>query len=388
MAEKEYETWIAKAKAELESYSAEQEAIKKLYEQARQNAQASYDAQKEQLAKQSAESKNQAAADMMQTERNIDQTLAARGLAFSGENAQTHLDLTLGLRNRLADIDSDTKAQTNDLEREKAQKLTELDLEYAKQRESSAEKKAQLNAELAGLAAEKNTAESGTSSDKSLSNKVNELLGKEETEGESIPFPNLKGKSLWQKLKLAMQYAAQKQADGGSADTGVTPDISARDLAKQLVASAGEEGTVTGYEQQEMLKILLEALTEEHDLEESYYRELLLNLQSMGYRPNYADDIASGTTEIQEQSVELYTAYYDRFYKLYELSGHKASECDRLAGEDARFKQLLYIYNNSESIERFEAAVRGLDLQGELEDFYKTVNESPSQYVLGSGLRR
>ena len=55
MAEKEYDTWIAKAKAELESYSAEQEAIKKLYEQARQNAQASYDAQKEQLAKQSAE---------------------------------------------------------------------------------------------------------------------------------------------------------------------------------------------------------------------------------------------------------------------------------------------------------------------------------------------
>ncbi|MBQ3154140.1 MAG: hypothetical protein IJB88_02805, partial [Clostridia bacterium] len=101
MAEKDYDTWLAGAKAALDGYSAEQKAIAALYEQAKQNAANAYDAKQKQLASQTVQSKNRAAIDTKRTERNIGQTLASRGLAFSGENAQTHLDLNLSLQNRL-----------------------------------------------------------------------------------------------------------------------------------------------------------------------------------------------------------------------------------------------------------------------------------------------
>lgn len=387
MAEKDYDIRIAEAKAALDSYSAEQEAIEKLYRQAKQNAEASYAAQKEQLEKQTAESKNQAAVDMMKTERNIGQTLASRGLAFSGENAQTHLDLTLGLRSRLAQIDSDSRTQAGELERDRTQKQTDLDLEYAQQRASGAEKKAEMQSELAGIAAERDAflAEQNDSGEKT----ENESSAEEEST--KIPFPDLKGKSIWERIKLVMKYAAQVQNAGGSdsaEQTGMTPGISARDLAKQLVASAGENGKVSGYSQQKELKLLLDAMTETHDLEEGYYNELLLNLQSMGYRPNYEEDIAVGTTSLQEEAANMFETYYKRYYELYRLSGYETADCDRLAGEQARFKQLLHLYNNSESIERFEAAARGMNLEGDLDGFYETVEQSPDSYVLGSGLRR
>ena len=85
MAEKDYDKWLAEAKAALDGYSAEQAAIEGLYERAKQNAAASYDAQQKQLERQTAQSKNQAATEIKKTERNIGQTLASRGLAFSGE---------------------------------------------------------------------------------------------------------------------------------------------------------------------------------------------------------------------------------------------------------------------------------------------------------------
>ena len=107
MKEKEYKTWLEEAKAALDAYSAEQTEIAKLYEQAKAEAETAHKAQKEQLAKDTKASKNQAVVDTMKTERDLDRTLASRGLAFSGENAQTSLDLALDLRGRLAELEDE-----------------------------------------------------------------------------------------------------------------------------------------------------------------------------------------------------------------------------------------------------------------------------------------
>ncbi len=380
MAEKDYNTWLAEAKAALDGYSAEQAAIAKLYEQAKQNAAASYDAKQKQLATQTEQSKNQAAIDTKKTERNINQTLASRGLAFSGENAQTQLDLNLNLQNRLAAIDRDAAAQAQELESDKADKLHELDLAHARERSDSAKQRAELQKELADIASQK------ASQTQNSTEKLPETGDRQESSPQS-ELPDLKGKSLGERIKLMLEYAA-KQQQQAKEEAAYTPAISARDLAKQLVSSAGGKGYVSGYEQQESLAALLDALTEEHVLDGAYYDELLLNLRSMGYRSDYMETVDRELKALCKESGAVYTDAYDRYYKMYEMIGHAPEDSDKMAGELALFGQLVYLYERCESKERFELAVESLGAEDALREFYQKVKVSDGKYKLGREAKR
>ncbi len=385
MAEKDYDTWLAEAKAALDGYSAEQEAIAKLYEQAKQNAAASYDAQKKQLAVQTEQSKNQAAADIKRTERNIGQTLASRGLAFSGENAQTHLDLNLSLQNRLSALERDAAEQSQTLEQEKAKALTELDLAHAEARSTSAGKRAELQNQLANIASQK-----ASSQTVEIPEKNTETSTESGNKGESKPpnkLTSLKGKTLGERFKQMLEYVANEKGTPKD-ETAYIPNISARDLAKQLISSAGGNGSVSGYEQQETLALLLDALSAEHDLDATYYDELLLNLRSMGYRPDYTGMVDREIKAVCKESNAVYTDYYDRYYKMYDMIGHLPAECDQMAGELAVFKQLAYVYERCESIDRFEVAVESMGMEDELDTFYQKIKVSGDQYKLGSEIDR
>lgn len=376
MAEKDYDKWLAEAKAALDGYSAEQAAIEGLYERAKQNASASYDAQQKQLERQTAQSKNQAATESKKTERNIGQTLASRGLAFSGENAQTHLDLGLSLQNRLSELDrmSDEQSQTLALEKQKA--LTELDLAHAKERSASAQKRAELQKELADIAAQKEQTQTEQAPET-----------KPENGNKPTKLPILKGKSLAERVKQMLTFAAE-QFGTPKEDTSYTPDISARDLAKQLIASAGGEGYVSGYEQQNLLTNLLSALQREHDLDEGYVDELLLNLRSMGYRPDYTAMVDREVLVLCKDAKSRHASYYDRYYKMYTMLGHTASEADSMAGEMANFELLVYLYERCETLDRFEAAVAQLDMERDLESFYQKIKGAGGRYLLGSEIDR
>lgn len=380
MAEKDYDTWLAGAKAALDGYSAEQKAIAALYEQAKQNAANAYDAKQKQLASQTVQSKNRAAIDTKRTERNIGQTLASRGLAFSGENAQTHLDLNLSLQNRLAEIDRDAQAQSQELESEKADALQELELAQAEARSDSAQKRAELQNELAHIASQKE-AQTQNSTEKQP-----ETEDKQESAPQST-LPNLKGKPLGERVRLMLEYAAKQQAQN-KAETAYTPDISAHDLAKQLVSSAGGKGYVSGYRQQDALAELLSALEEEHAFDSAYYNELLLNLRSMGYRSDYKETTDREIEVLCEGSGAVYTDFYDRYYKMYQMIGHPPADSDQMAGELALFQQLVYLYERSESKERFELAVESLGMKNELKKFYQKIKVSDGKYKLGGEVIR
>lgn len=380
MAEKDYDTWLAGAKAALDGYSAEQKAIAALYEQAKQNAANAYDAKQKQLASQTVQSKNRAAIDTKRTERNLGQTLASRGLAFSGENAQTHLDLNLSLQNRLAEIDRDAQAQSQELESEKADALQELELAQAEARSDSAQKRAELQNELAHIASQKETQTQNSTE------KQPETEDKQESTPQST-LPNLKGKPLGERVKLMLEYAAKQQAQN-KAETAYTPDISAHDLAKQLVSSAGGKGYVSGYRQQDALAELLSALEEEHAFDSAYYNELLLNLRSMGYRSDYKETADREIEVLCEGSGAVYTDFYDRYYKMYQMIGHPPADSDQMAGELALFQQLVYLYERSESKERFELAVESLGMKNELKKFYQKIKVSDGKYKLGGEVIR
>ena len=144
MKEKDYNTWLQEAKDALDGYSAYQAEMAEYYRKAQENAKAEYLAEKEQLKKDTAHSQNQAVVDTMKTERDLDRTLASRGLAFSGENAQTNLDLNLDLRGRLADLETAAAEQDAALDADYRRLSNELSLAHAQSKASAAEKEADL----------------------------------------------------------------------------------------------------------------------------------------------------------------------------------------------------------------------------------------------------
>ncbi len=404
MAEKDYKKQIAAAQAALEQYSAQQREIEKLYEQARKNASDAYDGQKQKLAEEADRKTNQAAVDMLRTERNIDRTLASRGLAFSGENAQTRLDLTLALRNQIDEIESDQREADAALERERNAKLTDLDLKYADQKKDGAEKLASLHADLAsGIAARDNAlaqsasqsaASNGHAGDKTQSatqgatqgvaqngSNLEKWLSEHEPSKEKDPI-------LYAFWKSARRYLEKRNA---SLTKYTDPEVSARDLAKQFVQAAGKNGKIYGYEQQRRLAAMLKEMKKSYRLSEEYERQLMLNLQSLGYSPEYVQRMDSQTERLRKKAAELYEICYRRYLNVYSYAGVGKEEGALLAEKAALFEEFAYLYANSESSEQFEAAVTVLGLSDGLSDFYRQVEEKNKQedgkkYRLGSDL--
>lgn len=114
----------------------------------------------------------------------------------------------------------------------------------------------------------------------------------------------------------------------------------------------------------------------------------MLNLRSLGYRPDYREDVAYGMEDLQNRSVEARDGYYERYYRLYRSAGYEPEESDRLAAEQALFLQFVFLYRNSRSKEMFETAMSGLGYRKELDDFYGVISKDPDKYGLGSSLEK
>ena len=377
MKETEYNSWLEEAKTALDTFSAGQEELAKLYQQAMANAKTEHEAQKEQLAKDTVASKNQAVVDNAKTERDLDRTLASRGLSFSGENAQTGLDLALDLRSRLAELDDKEDRLSAELDGKHNDTQTKLAMEYAEKRSAGAEKLADMMLGMAAVSPEA-PSENGPATPETAPEADN-FYG--------IPMPDLTGLSFSARVKAMAEYATKVQAAKELAEK-FTPTVSAKELAKQLVSVAGENGIVGSIAQQETLETMLSKLLEAHDLSPTYLEELMLNLRSLGYRPDYREDVAYGMEDLQNRSVEARDSYYERYYRLYRSAGYEPEESDRLAAEQALFLQFVFLYRNSRSKEMFETAMSGLGYRKELDDFYGAISKDPDKYGLGSSLEK
>lgn len=398
MASTQYEEAIARAKAALESYSAEAEELARLYENAKNNAKTAYETQKQQTAVNAEGSRRQADIDMQRTERNLDQRLAARGLAFSGENAQTRLDLLVAMRNQLAGIDGDERSQLAALDQALADRYTELDKAYAKDRADNAGKLASLNADLAAAEASKLAAEEAA---KAAASKGNGSKG-EGSKGDGSaekPTADEKAASILKgplQLGGAFRDAAKNlmnkfqglpvEQDGKGGKDPVVPEVSARTLATQLVKAAGSSGKISGSRQQAALSSLLEALTDSVELDGDYYDELMLNLRSLGYRPDYAQTVDENVAKMQSASKEVYDTVYRRYYNIYRKVGHKEGDAARLAEQDARYRQIRYLYTHSLDADEFDYAADALQLGSYLNEFYDRLAKEKPKVKLGSDL--
>ena len=394
MATNSYEEAIARAKAALESYSAEAEELARLYENAKTNAKNAYEAQKEQTSAQAKESRRQADIDMQRTERNLDQRLASRGLAFSGENAQTRLDLLVALRNQLSGIDSDERNRLADLDQALADRTSELDMAYAANRADSAKQLAALNADLASAEANKAAADAAAkaaakaAASKAPASKPEGDTATDEEKAKAI----LKGplqlgenfKNMAKNLMNKFQgLPVEDPSENGGKGT-VVPEVSARNLANQLVKAAGSSGKISGSRQQAALSSLLDALLASVNLDSDYYDELMLNLRSLGYRPDYAQTVDENVAKLQNASRDVYETMYQRYYNLYRKVGMVEGDAVRRAQQDARYLQIRYLYAHSYDEDEFEYAADALQLTGYLNEFYDRLSKEKTKVELGS----
>lgn len=381
----QYEEAIARAKAALESYSAEAEALARLYETAKQNARTAYETQKEQTSVQAAEDRRQADIDMQRTERNLNQRLASRGLALSGENAQTRLDLLVALRNRLAGIDSDERNRLADLDQAHADRQSELDMDYADHRADRAKQLASMNADLAAAEAKKAAATAAApskgdgGSQASSGVDPSSLLKDPASFGETFRTmaKNLTNKLMGHPVDLT---------DGNGQKGSVVPEVSARNLATQLVKAAGSSGRISGSRQQASLSSLLDALLSTVELDSNYYDELMLNLRSLGYRPDYAQTVDENAVKMQKDSRDVYDQSFRRYYNVYCRAGEAESDAARLAEQDARYMQLRYLYTHSSDADEFDYVVDSLQLNSYLNEFYERRSKDSTKVKLGGAL--
>lgn len=394
MATNSYEEAIARAKAALESYSAEAEELARLYENAKNNAQNAYEAQKEQTSAQARESRRQADIDMQRTERNLDQRLASRGLAFSGENAQTRLDLLVALRNQLAGIDSDERNRLAGLDQALADRISELDMAYAANRADSAKQLAALNADLASAEANKAAADAAAkaAAKAPAASKPNDDTAATPATDQEKAAAILQGplqfgetfKSMSKNLMNKFQgLPVEDPSESGDKGT-VVPEVSARNLATQLVKAAGSSGKISGSRQQAALSSLLDALLASVNLDSDYYDELMLNLRSLGYRPDYAQTADENVAKLQNASRDVYETMYQRYCNIYRKVGMADGDAVRRAQQDARYLQLRYLYTHSYDADEFEYAADALQLTGYLDEFYNRLSKEKEKVKLGS----
>ena len=365
MEDKEYKDWLKEAKTELDAYSAQQEELSKLYQQAVSGAEEAHRAETRQLKEEAVRRKNQAATDAMRTSRNLKQGLASRGLAFSGENAQTDVDLTLALQNRLGEIDSETLAQTREKERLHAETVANLKQDQLRHRADTSLALSKLKAELAEKAKDKEEPSA--------------------VKGETVPHAIVSNSLVGSAVGALGQVKDRVQS--AVKENTVTPEISPKDLAKQLVKAAGGNGSISGYSQSQAMELLLETMNKNYLLDGDYRKQLILNLQSMGYDPDYRTAYAQEVKALSEDAVKAFDLYYDRYFDIYYYAGYTVNESDRMASEQARFLQLAYLYRHSYTVEMFELAVREMGYGSKLNGFYDEIAKDPDSYVLGSEIQ-
>ena len=355
MAEQDYNKRIAEAKTALERYSDQTGELKKLYDKAIENLNASYEAQNEKLEKQVFRDKNKASVEAKLAEKNLDQQLAARGLAFSGENAQTALDMALLLQNRYADIDADAAEKQAENEAKKNDALLSLEKEKLSETANGYEKQASLEATLAGLEQSKAAYEA-----EQKAKQGGEIT--EETPEPDPEDPFAAAKAFGEKVKASAKKATEKQY--------VTPAVAASTLAKQLIGTVSSSGHIYTSKQQTALEKLLAEMQAKETFEPAYYQQLLLNLQSMGYSSGNAAKKVDEKA-LEKGAAEAYFEAYQRFDKIYKLAGHSTEEADAMALEKAREQQLQYLYDNTYGNDQFVAVVSMLGLSEYLDAFYE-----------------
>lgn len=150
---------IEQLKNALNDYSPQEQELTNLYNTAISNAEKEAKAAKKEINQQYYYDRNQAYSDNTLGLRNTNQSLSARGLGFSGEAAQAQLNSNITLNARLGQLSRDKNKALRDKDFALEQTKSQLSMEKAAKLNEYIQHRNQLQAQIAQLELEKETAD-------------------------------------------------------------------------------------------------------------------------------------------------------------------------------------------------------------------------------------
>ncbi|MBR4950960.1 MAG: hypothetical protein IKZ23_03305 [Clostridia bacterium] len=339
-----YYEQIQLLKDSLKGYSEEESRLADLYKTAVKNAEDAHKRAKEQREKQYYFDRNQAAADSMQQEHNANQFLAARGLGFSGEAAQAKLNANVNLSNRLGEINRNKHQDDINADIKLADDKLKLDSEKAQQIKNLLETKIKVNTDIAKLEFDREQAETDRKQAEKLKDK--ELAAKKELL--NIELNNKNGGSGGSSGGSGSNKPIEEEVlDDGT----YIPELSAAQLAQRVISGAeGGNGEAKEYA---INKFLLE-LNNNYNINQDYYKELLLTLKAYGYEEISLPFMRCQVAGYESKSV--YTKTYDTQLDILIEEGASPAEARKQAEAAAKRAQMDYILEHVKSLLEFRKA--------------------------------
>lgn len=349
-----YSESIENLKSALALFSEDEKRLAELYKNAITNAESEFKTSNERLESQYLKDRNEVYSDTMREERNMFNMLAKRGLGFSGEAAQTKLNSSIILANRLGELASQKNVSALKLEQDLANRKNEISLENAAKQGELFDKKNKLRAEIAALELEK---EQNDARLKAEMERFNRQMAAEQAKYEK---------------ELAAKYFSTIYGGGsGEIKDGYVPDISEKELAKLLISNASDGGNYKNTKKQfyTVSKYLLD-LNDNYDLNSNYYRNLLLILKSYGYTQVSESKMRSQVVAYEADN--YFDSQYDKFYDKYIVNGSNVADARNSAKSSALRSELEFIAKRSRSEDEFRRFCREADIGNEaVNDFIK-----------------
>lgn len=301
-----YNDAIESLKNALDGYSEEEERIKELYAKAKSSLSETYGADIAAAERERIKKRAEAEADAKRMKRGSDLMLAQRGLAFSGEAAQTGLDSALALNRRLAEIDEEHSKSRNALAKAHGESLMKAEAEEAKRTAEAEEGKNRIKSEIAAL--------------------------------------ELKRESEQARAMRGTASAGAESSGEESEEKGYRPPMTAKALAEQMINSVSSRGYISKAWEMQKIAEKLDNLKNGYEIDGDYLDDLIFTLRSYGYTEP-ARQQKSALDKLADEADEFYKSTYGYNYASYQLAGFSESAADSRAKEKATEKLLEYVYD-------------------------------------------
>ncbi len=323
-----YNDAIEQLKNALKSYSDEEDRIKELYAKAKGAINENYARDIAAAERERAEKRAEAEADAKRQIRNTDLTLAARGLAFSGEAAQTRLDSALGLNKRLAAIDAEHARAENELAKARLESETKADGEEAKRVSDAREGQNRIKSEIAQLEI-KREAEQAKAAER----------------------------------ERAAAPAAAADTEVSPAENGYRPPVTARVLAEQIINSVNSRGYVTKSWEMKKIADKLDNLVKGYEIDKDYLDDLIFTLRAYGYTEP-KQETRSALQILADDAEAFYKSSYATTYAACQMAGFNEDYSTSHAKEKATAKLLEYVYDRVSDAREFRNVCTVLGISG------------------------
>lgn len=382
-----YSNTIDSLKAALNSYSAEEEKLSRLYSDAIQNAEKAYKEALKQSDEQYKRDRNTVYADNAQAERNYMNTIAARGLGFSGEATQAKLNSNITLANRLSALEREKYRNDITLDQELETNRTNLSLEEAEKLKDLIDGRNGMQFDIASLELEKEQNDAQLQAEKEAN------AAKLQAEKEML------------QMELDAKYGgtsggngssggnggngggsgaeAETEAEEESTANGFVPNITAKELAKQLINTATEGSNYVNSEKHKYLvnKYLLE-LNENYGIDRDYLDDLLFMLRVYGYEESSIPQMRIDV--ITYDAIAYYYDACDEYYDKYTVAGMKESRAKAESRKIAANKQIDYIYKQCRNILEFEQCCKAVGISdAKMQEYLSSIDDTESEAVIG-----